>query len=88
MIKKLLIKILTAPFRLIKRIINIKRRPKYTEYDVFLKNVKDTMALTVDFRAEYKTELMNVIINPLKPIRTPKKPKKEVKENEEIEEIN
>lgn len=63
-----------------------KKRKKITDYDLFIEYMKDTLALNVDFRAEYNTEEIKVIINPLKPIRTPKKPKKEVKESIELKE--
>lgn len=63
-----------------------ENKRKITNYDVFIQNVKDTMNLNVDFRAEYKTEEINVIINPFKQIRTPKKAKKEPLELEEVNE--
>ena len=59
------------------------KKKKITSYDVFLQNIRDTLDLNVDFRAEYNTENVKVIINPLKPIKCPKSPKKEVKEEEE-----
>ena len=90
---KKLIKLLLLPFKwlleLLKRILSLFKREKkvkYTDYDYFLYCCKATRDLNLDFRAEYDTEQIKVIVNPLKPIKTPRKPKKEVKEEIEVKE--
>lgn len=72
--------------RIFLKLFSFNKKRKITDYDLFIEYMKDTLALNVDFRAEYNTEEIKVIINPLKPIRTPKKPKKEVKEDIELKE--
>ena len=76
---KIFKKLLDKFFNLFK----FEKKVKYTEYDYFIDCLDKTLSRGVDFRAEYKTEQINFIINPLKPIKTPKKPKKEVQEQNE-----
>lgn len=86
MITKIL-NLLLLPLKIIKKLLNSifkkEKKVKYSDYDYFIDCLDKTLERKVDFRAEFRTEQINFIINPLKPVRTPRKPKKEVKEENE-----